>query len=252
MRSGLRRFAILCCLAATACSQRSGSTPLPASTDTAALSREAVALPDSAFSSLYPFGKNPYDGSQPTFLVPFNGVLYGTTSNGGVDGDGIVFSVTPQGKEKILHTFTVSDGAEPAGPLYNVGGVFYGTTISGGGPLSLGEVFSIDTNGNFNVIRAFQGGSSDGIQPYGGLVGLGGLLYGTTAAGGTNNAGTVYSITTGGVEHVIHSFAGPDGQEPLSTLIVANGELYGTTLAGGKFGGGTIFRVTIRQREARS
>lgn len=202
-------------------------------------------MPDAtAFKSLYPFGKNPYDGSQPTFLVPFDGVLFGTTTNGGADGVGIVFSVTPQGDEKILHTFTVSDGAGPIGPLVNVRGVFYGTTISGGGPSSLGEVFSIDTKGNFNVVRAFQGGSSDGIQPYGGLVGLGGALYGTTAAGGANNDGTVYKITTAGVEHVIHSFAGSDGQQPLSTMIVVKGELYGTTLTGGKYAGGTIFRVT--------
>lgn len=216
---------------------------MPAKSDSAPLGG-ALALPDSNFTSLYPFGKNAYDGSQPTFLVPFNGVLYGTTSNGGVNGDGIVFSVTPQGKEQILHTFTLNDGAEPVGPLVNVNGVFYGTTISGGSPNFAGVVFSIDASGNFNVVRAFQGGSSDGSQPYGGLVGLGGKFYGTTAAGGTNNDGTVYSITTGGSEQVIHSFAGSDGQQPLSTLIVINGDLYGTALTGGKFGGGTIFRIT--------
>ena len=246
MRSRLRHFAILCCFSLSACSQHPGSTALPPIST--AFSRETAAAPDAGvFNALYPFGKNANDGSQPTFLVPFNGVLYGTTTNGGADNEGIVFSVTAAGKEKILHTFVLVDGAEPVGPLYNVGGLFFGTTISGGGPSSLGEVFTIDPgNGNFNVLYRFQGGSSDGSQPYGGLVGLNGKLYGTTSGGGANGEGTVYSITTGGVEHVIHSFslAATDGAQPMSTLIVVNGALYGTTLGGGRFGGGTIFRVS--------
>jgi len=151
MRSRLRHFAVLCCLALSACSQHPGSTALPPIST--AFSRETAAAPDTGvFNALYPFGKNANDGSQPTFLVPFNGVLYGTTTNGGASGEGIVFSVTPAGKEKILHTFAVTDGAEPVGPLYNVGGLFCGTTISGGGPGSLGEVFTIDPQGNFNVL----------------------------------------------------------------------------------------------------
>lgn len=232
MRSGIRCVSLLCCLAASACSQNSSSRPfLPAG------------LAKSVFSSLYPFGKNAYDGSQPAFLVPFRGVLYGTASGGGPSGDGIVYSVTPQGKETILHTFALSDGAVPIGPLFNVRGVFLGTT-STGGPGSAGEVFSIDTDGSFKVVHAFKGGSRDGAAPDGGLVGLSGKLYGTTSAGGANSLGTVYSLTLGGVEHVIHSFTGSDGEQPISTLIVAGGELYGTTLTGGKFGGGTIFSVT--------
>ena len=212
-----------------------------------AFSRETAAAPDAnGFNALYPFGKNANDGSQPTFIVPFNGAFYGTTTNGGVGGDGIVFSVTPAGQETILHTFARTDGAGPVGPLYKVAGLLFGTTTSGG-PLGLGEVFTIDPgNGNFNVLYRFQGGTSDGSQPYGGLVGLNGKLWGTTSGGGANSEGTVYSITTGGVEHVIHSFslAATDGAQPMSTLIVVNGALYGTTLAGGKFGGGTIFRVS--------
>lgn len=234
----------MCCIVTSACSQHSSSTPLlPAGMNAPALLREA-ASPNASFKSVYPFGKNAYDGSQPTFLVPFNGVLYGTTSNGGVHNEGIVFSVTPTGKEKILHTFALTDGGEPNGPLYNINGVFYGTTSSGGSPGNLGAVFAIDTDGNFTFLYAFKGGSTDGIQPYGGLVGLNGKLYGTTSGGGANGDGTVYSITLAGVEKVIHSFNGSDGFQPFSTLIVAHGDLYGTTMSGGKFGGGTIFRIT--------
>ena len=246
MRLKLRHFAFLCCLALAGCSQHPGSTafsPIPT-----AFSRNAAAVPNAgSFSVLYPFGKNAGDGSQPTFLVPYNGVLYGTTTNGGTSNAGTVYSITPAGKEKILHTFVLTDGAEPIGPLYDVNGLFYGTTISGSGSGNLGEVFTLDPgNGNFNVIYRFKGGTSDGSQPYGGLVGLNGKLWGTTVGGGLNGEGTVFSITLAGVEKVIHSFSltQTDGAQPLSTLTVVNGALYGTTQSGGKFGGGTIFRIS--------
>ena len=40
-------------------------------------------------------------------------------------------------------------------------------------------------------------GGNDGASPFAGLVqGSDGYFYGTTAAGGTNNAGTVFKIST--------------------------------------------------------
>lgn len=245
MRLKSRRVSLLCCLVAAACAQNSGSTSLPARVDDRVFSRAATPLAAGGFKSIYPFGKNAYDGSQPMFLAPYRSKLYGTASSGGSSGEGIIFSVTVQGAEQILHTFTGTDGAAPVGPLYNVRGLFYGTASSGGsGPGASGVVFTLDTDGSFGVVHTFRGGSKDGAQPWGGLVGLNGKLWGTTAAGGANNLGTVYSITLNGAVHVIHSFNGSDGEQPLSTLKVVDGDLYGTTLVGGKFGGGTIFRVT--------
>jgi len=40
------------------------------------------------------------------------------------------------------------------------------------------------------------------------LTNVKGTLYGTTAAGGgTQNGGTIFSVTTGGVENVLHRLA---------------------------------------------
>jgi hypothetical protein len=48
------------------------------------------------------------------------------------------------------------------------------------------------------------------------------------------SCGTVFSITTGGTEKVLHSFgSGGDGAWPEASLIEAKGKLYGTTLFGG-------------------
>jgi uncharacterized repeat protein (TIGR03803 family) len=98
----------------------------------------------------------------------------------------------------------------------------------------------------------------DGAQPVGGLVDLNGAMYGTTAFGGDKSCtspfpfgcGTIYSVTTSGVESVLYRFAANrDGFNPMAALIDVHGSLYGTTEYGGKSKGlkkccGTVFRLT--------
>ena len=68
-----------------------------------------------------------------------------------------------------------------------------------------------------------------------------GNLYGTTQCGGTWSAGTVFKVTTAGVETVLRAFSGggalpgnDDGGYPDSPLIQAmDGNFYGLTSAGG-------------------
>lgn len=64
----------------------------------------------------------------------YYGNLYGTTQAGGMSDCGVVFQVTPQGKETVLHTFTGgADGCQPQSGLIRVGSnVLYGTTFYGG------------------------------------------------------------------------------------------------------------------------
>jgi uncharacterized repeat protein (TIGR03803 family) len=87
------------------------------------------------------------DGSFPRSGLTLNtkdGMLYGTTINGGSSSDlGTVFKINPKnGKETIVHAFAGSDGAHPYGPLYISNGTIYGTT-SAGGASSLGVVFKL-------------------------------------------------------------------------------------------------------------
>jgi uncharacterized repeat protein (TIGR03803 family) len=90
----------------------------------------------------------------------------------------------------------------------------------------------------------------DGSTPYAGLIDLNGTLYGTTQYGGAGGNGTVFKVTTSGVEHVIYSFKGtPDGATPYARLIALNGMLHGTTYAGGASGNGTIFKLTTSGAE---
>jgi uncharacterized repeat protein (TIGR03803 family) len=100
------------------------------------------------------------------------------------------------------------------------------------------------------VLHSF-GGGSDGLQPWGGLIDVGGTLYGTTAYGGANGDGTVFSISTSGTESVLYSFGGgTDGVNPQAQLINVDGTLYGTTTKGGTSHNGTVFTITPSGTEA--
>jgi uncharacterized repeat protein (TIGR03803 family) len=195
-----------------------------------------------------------YDGCSPeSALTNVDGKLYGTTEGGGIDGGGgTVFSVTTSGIEQVLHTFIGSgiDGYAATGPLLDVNGTLYGETYWGGAYISpsgcsrgCGTVFSITTGGSEQLLYSFRG-RRDGEYPEGGLIELGGTLYGTTNRGGfvKRGGGTVFSITTSGDEKVMHRFGkGSDGGSPLAALLPVNETLYGTTSQGGSSNVGTVF-----------
>ncbi|MFZ0030426.1 MAG: choice-of-anchor tandem repeat GloVer-containing protein [Candidatus Cybelea sp.] len=207
---------------------------------------------DGAEKVLHGFGESP-DGEVPSEnLIAVGSTLYGTTEGGGrytgfraADGYGTVFSITTDGKEKVLHSFGKgTDGRFGGAGLTEVSGILYSTTIDGGA-YDRGTVFSITTGGKEKVLHSF-GGTPDGAGPaYTSLIAVKGTLYGTTESGGTQDAGTVFSVTRGGSEKVLHSFGkGTDGNFPAGGLIDIGGTLYGTTINGGAYGLGTLFSIT--------
>ncbi len=181
-------------------------------------------------------GGDPYAG----VVMDAAGNLYGTTSAALALGVlGTVFKIDTAGNFTVLHFFTGSDGCSPSGGVIIAEGNFYGTA-SGCGSFGFGTVFKLDPLGNVTVLYSFKGGStggSDGAAPTGGLImDAAGNLYGTTIAGGSSNAGTVFKLDPSGNETVLYSFkGGSDGASPyLGSLITdAAGNLYGTTNVGG-------------------
>jgi uncharacterized repeat protein (TIGR03803 family) len=152
-----------------------------------------------------------------------------------------------------LHSFGVSDGANPeAGLIADASGNLYGTT-AGGGAHSAGTVFKLTPSGSETVLYTFIG-STDGGAPEAGLIAdASGNLYGTTVYGGGCGNGTVFKLTPSGSETVLHGFClSTDGLLPYAGLIAdASGNLYGTTsqgggsanCVGGVGGCGTVFVV---------
>ena len=202
---------------------------------------------------LHSFANNGSDGFSPEagLIQGSDGDFYGTTSSGGAKDFGTVFKITSAGAETILYSFTnnaAGDGDEPwAGLVQGTDGNFYGTTALGG-LAGKGTVFKMTPAGVVTVLYAFANGvANDGVHPRSLVQGTDGNFYGTTAAGGANNQGTVFKITPAGVETVLHSFgAGSDGQDPEVGLIQASdGNFYGTTQKGGANGDGVVFEVTL-------
>jgi uncharacterized repeat protein (TIGR03803 family) len=102
------------------------------------------------------------------------------------------------------------------------------------------------------VLYTFQGGT-DGSVPVAGLIfDQAGNLYGTTASGGANNAGTVFELTRSGTrwtKSILYSFTGDaDGGSPLAPVIFDGaGHLYGTASQGGAvstYGSGVAFELS--------
>jgi len=205
---------------------------------------------------LHSFGGAP-DGSFPyAGLAPdAKGDMYGTTSQGGKNGFGAVYKITPSGKETVLYSLggPPNDGSYPWGTLIrDAKGNMYGTT-SQGGAYGLGTVFKLAPSGKKTVLHSFSGG--DGEIPYAGLVAdQKGIMYGTTYYGGAYQGGVVFKITSSGKETVMHSFSGyttGDGANPYATLILdGEGNVYGTTFYGGPSQYGVVFKVTPSYEES--
>jgi uncharacterized repeat protein (TIGR03803 family) len=249
-----------------------------------------------------PDGANPYSG-----VILNGGDFYGTTYNGGLNGDGTVYQIAPNGNgwtETVLYSFcsetNCADGQNPyfTNLVFDGDGNLYGTTYNGGANGD-GVVFELTPNltgpWTETVLYSF-GGTPDAANPINGLIwDSAGNLYGTTYNGGVGDIGTVFELSPNGhgswTERVVASVAEIDagltinaagdifgttnttvfelkpngtggydlpktlytfpssevrGETPEGTLVLdSSGNIYGTTRAGGKVGDGTVFKLTL-------
>jgi uncharacterized repeat protein (TIGR03803 family) len=197
------------------------------------------------FTNDYIFTGSSGGGAPKAGLILSDSILYGTTSSGGTNGDGTVFSVDTNGANLVtLHSFGGADGNDPWGDLVLGGNVLYGTTYTGGAANN-GVIFSIQTNGTgFTVLHNFS--NTDGTMPQAALILAGDTLYGTASAGGSSFGGTLFSIQTNGSNFtVLHDFnsATTNGNNPMASLLLLTNVFYGTTDNGGEFDAGTVFSI---------
>jgi uncharacterized repeat protein (TIGR03803 family) len=135
-------------------------------------------------------GANPYA----SLIRDPQGSLYGTTHDGGTNcstgfGCGVVFKLDTAGNLTVLHSFTGgADGGLPGtGSLTrDSAGNIYGATSAGGAANGGGVLFRVDLGGNYTGLHTFVR-AQDGLAPSGGLLLLGGYLYGTTASEGPDH-----------------------------------------------------------------
>src|SRR5580658_4423114 len=218
--------------------------------------------PSGALTTIYSFCSQTLclDGACPvTDLVLGNdGNLYGATIEGGSYAVGTVFKITLSGALTTLYSFcsqpNCADGRSPYTPVQGNDGNFYGTTGAGGisgycrDRDGCGTVYKLTPSGTLTILYNFcsQADCADGGPPDAMLVqGTDGNFYGATYSGGSNGAGTVFKITTGGALTTLHRFDETDGEHPDGGVSQGtDGNFYGTTAEGGGDGDGTIFTIT--------
>ena len=202
---------------------------------------------------LHSFVSASSDGIAPVgSLLLSDSTLYGMATSAGSSKGGTVFRMETNGTGfQVLRLFTQTDGMWPYDSLLLSGSTLYGLNAYGGsasGWSGKGTIFRMDTNGSdFQVLRTFAGGASDGWGPHGSFFLSGTTLYATTPMGGSNNLGTVFKINTDGTEfQILHHFIGNPGggANPFAVTPVSSGPLlFGLTMAGGSNNCGTIFSI---------
>ena len=222
---------------------------------TTAVTLPAFAAQTATVTTLHSFTGKPDGANSTAELLYGDGVYYGTTSYGGAYNGGSVFQYDPAtATEKVLYSFNYiagsaqPDGSMPIAGLIEANGMLYGTTETGGGIVTGalgygdGTVFQVDPKtGGETVLHRFAG-TTDGMEPEGGVLFYNGSLYGAIN-GGTPGCGVIYRIDlSSGVFTTVYSFKlQDDGCSIYSGLIVNNGILYGTTEEGGSANQGTVF-----------
>jgi uncharacterized repeat protein (TIGR03803 family) len=161
-------------------------------------------------STVYTFtgfsdGQYPYGGVS----IDSAGNLFGATFEGGDNGGGTVFELTPSAEGwqfSLLYSFTgyPGGGTGPNGqPAIDSAGNLYGTTTYQGDN-GIGSVFELSPTANGWVYRELHSfADADGWSPQGTpVLGLDGSIYGTARYGGTENGGcggpgcgTIWKVT---------------------------------------------------------
>jgi uncharacterized repeat protein (TIGR03803 family) len=135
------------------------------------------------------------DGSRPTgrLIQGTDGLIYGTTTEGGAHGFGTVFSFDGAGTLTTLHHFAGHDGANPgAGVIQGFDGRLYGITENGGA-FNDGTVFVMNVTGGLTTLHDFVSG--DGTNPVNELFQANdGAFYGAAAANGPDGGGAIFRV----------------------------------------------------------
>ena len=190
----------------------------------------------------------------------------------------LVFTQSAQAQTfQVIHTFTGGlNGKNPDSTLtVDQAGNIYGTTDNGGdgrgcgGYGGCGTVFKLqptDSGWALEIIHDFNAG--DGYFGRGGesadsqvVIGPGGGLYGTTAAGGPAGGcngltcGTLFNLKAASssgqwTDHILYLFGGSTGEGPAYEPLTFDqyGNVYGTC-GGGPNGNGIVFKLAPSEPE---
>ena len=152
-------------------------------------------------SVLYSFqgtsdGQNPVGG----LILDASGNLYGTTFDGGINGGGTVYQLSPSTSGwtfTVLYSFVGGYGGPYNKLTLDSNGNLYGFTNAEGAN-GFGSIFKLTPGSagwTYTDLYDFQNGTDGGL-PYGSVaVDANGNVFGTASSGGSKNQGVVFEIT---------------------------------------------------------
>gem|GEM_PF-5230896 len=179
----------------------------------------------------------------------FNGLLYGSTINGGQNDSGTIFSFDPTNVtfEKLFDITETNSRNRSYTALTPFNDIMYGVLTSDDFSFpvrNVGTLFSFDPEKrDFKNLVEFGQSNEGGRYPESGLVEYKRVLYGTTLYGGKYGNGTIYSFDPlMGTHKKLFDFNYTgSGSEPSTELTLNNSIFYGVTRTGGLYGYGTLF-----------
>jgi uncharacterized repeat protein (TIGR03803 family) len=190
-----------------------------------------------------------------------DGNFYGTTSQGGNQDWGTLFSIHGDGSNftnlRSIDTTNIYEIEPLTGLLYGSDGAIYGTASGGAG--EIGSVFGMNLDGSsFTNLQIFTN-STPSLQCKGLLgnliEGADSALYGTAFHGGQPGLGAVFKVNKDGSGFaMLHSFSpfspNADGRNPAAGLTRGESNLlYGVSLNGSALASptatnrGTVFSI---------
>lgn len=191
-------------------------------------------------------------GSSPTILVEVeNGVMYGTTSAGGINDNGTIFKYTIATntlEKKFDFNVDTSGSSLSLGLMLASNGNLYGLTRFGGlNNRGVLYEYNISTE---TFTKKIDLTTELGSIPSGRLLEVtSNKLYGFTNTGGVNNDGVIFEfdIQANTYTKKFDFEYSSSGRNPKGTFVQAsNGKLYATAQYGGLGNAGTLFEYDVQ------
>lgn len=192
-------------------------------------------------------------GSKPmgTLMQASNGKLYGTTSSGGANNNGILFEydIFTNTFNKKIDFSSSSSGNYPGGQLIECSaGQLYGMTALGGA-YGKGLIYQYNILKN-SVTKKVDFNGINGRNPFNNslMKASESKLYGLTTTGGVNDLGVLfeYDVAANSFTKKVDFGGAFYGASPIGRVMKSdNGRLYGTNVAGGSKGFGVMFEYDM-------
>ncbi len=181
-------------------------------------------------------------------LIEYNGCLYGTTNQGGLNNMGVIYEYNLlTSAQRILTTFNSTNGNGPLSGLLYYDNKFYGVTLYGGTDYGVLYEYDIVTSAH-TVLHNFT--TINGTAPVAEPIEYNGKLYGTTKLGGDNNKGVIYEYNLAlDAYTVLFNFDITHGSTPYGAVAEYNGNLYGSTYDGGDNNYGVFYEYNLSTNE---